>query len=32
MAIPISIETLLNENVVELARIKFKENRIQKQL
>lgn len=26
MAIPISIETLLNENVVELARIEFKEN------
>ena len=26
MAIPISIETLLNENFVELARIEFKEN------
>lgn len=26
MAIPISIETLLNENVVEWARIEFKEN------
>lgn len=32
MAIPISIETLLNENVVELARIDLKKIGIQKQL